>query len=43
MAFELVNNFNNFNIDEDPLKFNLPLHIKNAISWVCEGVYNEPQ
>lgn len=43
MAFELVNNFNNFNLGEDPLKFNLPLHIKNAISWVCRGVYDEPQ
>jgi putative ATP-dependent endonuclease of OLD family len=43
MAFELVNNFNNFNLGEDPLKFNLPLHIRSAISWVCRGVYDEPQ
>lgn len=44
MAFELANNLiNNFDLSEGSLKFNLPLHIKNAISWVCEGVYNEPQ
>jgi putative ATP-dependent endonuclease of OLD family len=44
MAFELANNLiNNFNLSDGPLEFNLPLHIKNAISWVCGGVYNEPQ
>lgn len=44
MAFELANKLtNNYDLDEGSLKFNLPLYIKNAISWVCEGVYNELQ
>ena len=44
MAFELANKLtNNYDLDEGSLKFNLHLYIKNAISWVCEGVYNELQ
>ena len=38
MAFELANNLtSNYNLDENSLEFNLPLHIKNAILWVCRG------
>jgi putative ATP-dependent endonuclease of the OLD family len=43
MALELANNLNNYTLKEDPLKFNLPLHIKKAILWACGRVSDEPQ
>jgi predicted ATP-dependent endonuclease of OLD family len=43
MAFELANSLTSYNPTEDSLEFNLPLHIKNAVSWACRGVYDELQ
>jgi len=44
MAFELANNLTkNYNLTEGSLKFYLPLHINNAISWAVGEINDELQ